>query len=340
MATGPAVATAAETLGNVSVTAAQVERMDIKVVQVQPAKQRPVALLPGTVVPALNARIVAAAAFGGTVLQVKVLPGQMVAKGAPLAVISSRELLDAKSQLAQARAELQMADALARRKRSLADKNIQNPTIAEEAEAQVAKIRAVIEQNERTLEIGGITIGEAGTYTIAAPAAGRVVSTNAMPGDKVDAMTAAVTIDTSNELWIEGQVPADLVPRIKIGDAIQVVDGPGGKVVAIGNVLDRLTRSATLYASVPANSGLIPGQMVTLGISQEAEIGSLAVPSSAVARIKNRDGVFVRNSAGFRLVPVMVRGRSPHSATVAGEVPHDAQVATSGLPQLEQMLAQ
>ena len=74
------------------------------------------------------------------------LPGQRVSKGTPVATISSRELLDVQSQLSQAEAELQMAEAIARRKRLLFDKNFQNPVVAEEAEAQVAKIEAVIEQ--------------------------------------------------------------------------------------------------------------------------------------------------------------------------------------------------
>lgn len=323
---------------NIAVTAQQIERMDIKVAPVRPTSTQAVALLPGTVVPALDARLVAAAPFAGTVVQVHVLPGQNVTKGRPLATISSRELLDAMSQVAQAQAELQMAEATARRKRTLADKSIQSPTLAEEAEAQVAKIKAVLEQHKRALSIGGIAVAEGGRYAITAPADGRIVESAIMPGDKVDAMAAAVTLDTSGELWIEAQVPSDLATRINPGDRIQIVDGPEGKVISIAGALDRMTRSARMLASVPAGSGLMAGQLVTVSVVQEAATGSLAVPDSAVARVKGQHGVFVRNDTGFALVPVKVAGRSLKDATILGDVPGNAQVASSGLPELEQML--
>ncbi len=323
---------------DISVSPTQIERMEILVVSAQPTDETVVALLPGTVVPALNARIVAAAPFGGTVTQVKVLPGERVSRGQDLAVVSSRELLEAASSLAQAEAELQAADAVARRRRDLADKNIQSPTMAEEAEAQVSKIKAVIDQYRRTLVIGGISSTSPGHYTVKAPEAGRVVEASVMPGDKIEAMAPAVTIDTSDELWIEAQLPAHLVSRIAPGDRIKVIDGPEGKVVSVGGSLDKLTRSAKLIASVPAESGLLPGQMVTLSVVQKAVTGARSVPSSAVARINGIEGVFVRSETGFILTPVKVEGRSPLAATVIGNIPESAAVAASGLPQLEQML--
>jgi cobalt-zinc-cadmium efflux system membrane fusion protein len=322
----------------VAMTAEQVRSLDIKVEPVRPAKVEAIAVLPGTVVPPLNARIVATAPFAGTVTRVHVLPGQRVSKGAPVATISSRELLDVQSQLSQAGAELQMADAIARRKRLLADKKFQNPVVAEEAEAQVAKIKAVIEQHKKTLSLNGISLGQNGEYSIPATQDGTVVEINAMPGDMIDAMDAVVTVDTSNELWVEAQVPATLVPRIKPGTAIQVVGGPIGRVVSVGTALQGMTRSALLYASIPASSGLMAGQLVSIQLQRPAVPGAVSVPAKAVARIAGKSAVFVRNDTGFTIKAVELRGKSTEAATIVGDLPPDAQVAASGLPQLEQML--
>jgi cobalt-zinc-cadmium efflux system membrane fusion protein len=60
----------------VTLSATQVAQMEIKLAEVKEAETEAVALLPGTVVPALNARVVAAASFAGTAIQVLVLPGQ------------------------------------------------------------------------------------------------------------------------------------------------------------------------------------------------------------------------------------------------------------------------
>jgi membrane fusion protein, heavy metal efflux system len=323
----------------VTLSADQVRRLDIKVESVQPAEAETLATLPGTVVPPVNSRIVATAPFSGTLTQVHVLPGQRVSKGEAVATISSRDLLDVQSQLSQAEAELQMADAIARRKRLLVDKRFQNPVVAEEAEAQVAKIKAVIEQYRRTLSLNGISLGADGEYSIPAADDGTVVEVDAMPGEMIEAMGPVVTIDTSDELWVEVQVPARLLPVIEPGSAIQIVGGPKGRVVSIGKSLQGVTRSAILYAAIPSNSGLLAGQLVSVLLQRPTVGGAFSVPSKAVARIDGHSAVFVRNDAGFAMAPVELRGKSIEAATIVGNIPSDAMVAASGLPELEQMLA-
>ncbi len=323
---------------DVALTREQVRRLEIKIEPVRRAENEAVAVLPGTVIPALNARIVATAPFAGTVKQVHVLPGQRVAKGTPLATISSRELLEAQSQLSQAEAELQIAEAISHRKRVLVDKNFQSPAVAEEAEAQVAKVKSVLDHHKRTLALHAITIGQGGEYILPAPQDGTIVEVSAMPGDKVDAMAAALTLDTSAELWVEVQVPANLVRSIKPGDAIEVIGGPEGRVVSLGGSLQRTSRSASLYASVPADSGLLPGQLVSINLLRATVTGALSVPTTAVTRFADKNAVFVRNDGGFTLTPVEVRGQSMKVATIVGELSANAHVAASGIPQLEQML--
>jgi len=331
------VSASAETK-TVALSAEQVRSLDIKVEKVRPAEVEAIAVIPGTVIPPLNARIVAPAPFAGTVTQVHVLPGQQVSKGNPVATISSRDLLDVQSQLSQAEAELQMADAIARRKRLLVDKSFQNPVVAEEAEAHVAKIKAVIEQHKKALSLNGMSLGQNGEYSIPATQDGTVVEVNAMPGEMIDAMDAVVTIDTSNELWVEAQVPAGLVPHIKPGSAIQVVGGPIGRVVSVGTALQGMTRSALLYAAIPASSGLMAGQLVSIRLQRPAVPGAVSIPTKAVARIAGKTAVFVRNDTGFTIETVELRGKSSEFATIVGDLPPDAHVAASGLPQLEQML--
>lgn len=323
---------------DIAVTPDQIERLQIALEQVRPAANEAVALLPATVVPAPNARVTATAPFGGTVVQVHALPGQHVAKGDPLATVASRELLEAQGALSQAEAELQSATAIAERKRTLADKRIMSATLADEAEAQVAKIRAVIAQHKAMMAIGGIGLGDGGTYTIRAPAAGVVADTDAMTGEPIAAMAPAVSIDTSNELWLEVQAPATLVSRIHTGDLVQVVDGPQGKVVSVGNNIEKITRSVRMLAALPENSGLLPGQMVTIAIMRRAETGGLQVPASAVAWIGGSHAVFTRNADGFSLKPVTLEGRTMDVATIKGDLASGDVVAASGLPQLETIL--
>lgn len=331
----PAIAGAKD----IRVTPEQIRNLNIQIDTARQASIETVAILPGTVVPPLNSRLVAAAPFAGTVTHVHVLPGQRVSKGMPLITVSSRELLDAQSQLAQSEAELQAAEAIARRRRALADKNFQNPTLADEAEAQVAKVRAVLEQHKRSTALNGIISQEDGQYAIPAPADGNIAETLVMPGEKVDAMAGVVTIDTSNELWVQVHVPVDVIPFVKPNDIVQIADGPTGRVVSVGGSLDRTTRSAVMFAAIPANSHLLPGQIVSVSILRPTVTGAVNVPASAVVRIGDQPTVFVRSQTGFKLVPVQLRGKSRTTATISGPLSRDAQVAASGLPQLERLSA-
>ena len=63
---------------DVVISPSQVQQLEIGLTRVKTATSEAVAVLPGTVVPASNARITAAAPFAGTVLKVDALPGQIV----------------------------------------------------------------------------------------------------------------------------------------------------------------------------------------------------------------------------------------------------------------------
>jgi membrane fusion protein, heavy metal efflux system len=334
LAGGASIARASD----VVISDSQVAQLDISLIRVKPAAIEPVAVLPGTVVPASNARITAAAPFAGTVLKVEALPGQIVRKGDPLITVLSRDLVEAHSNLAQQEAELQRVAAVAGWKRDLANKKILSMAIADEAEATLRKTEVAISAQKRAFSIGDITMGDAGRYTIVAPADGKIVIASVQPGSHVDAMAAAVTISTSDDLWIEAQLPADLVQQVRPGDTVQITETLQGTVLSVGGTLDSMTRSATLLAVVPSGSALIAGQLVSITLNRRAETGSYEVPAAAVAWINNAHAVFARNKAGFALTPIVLKGKSRASATVTGALAPDQEIAASGLPQLEALL--
>lgn len=326
--------------GDVKISPDQLSQLEIGLTRVRPASATASAVLPGTVVPASNARITAAAPFAGTVLQVSALPGQIVRKGDPLVTVLSRELIEAHGILAQQEADLQKAAATAKWKRDLVDKGILSAALAEEAEAHVKKLQAAIAALGRTFSIGGIRVEDHGRYTITAPEDGKVVIAAVQPGSQVEAMAAAVTISTNDDLWIEAQLPADLVQQVKPGDKVDIGRELTGTVLSVGGTLDTITRSATLLATIPAGSPLIAGQLVSITLQRPAETGSYEVPASAVAWIGNAHAVFRRSDSGFSLIPVELKGKSRTSATVEGSLQADQEIAVSGLPQLEALLGE
>jgi hypothetical protein len=92
-----------------------------------------------------------------------------------------------------------------------------------------------------------------------------------------------------------------------------------------------------MYAALPAGSGLVSGQMITLSVEHPATVGGLTVPTKAVVHMDGQSVVFVERSGGFSVRSVTVRGKTPVLATIEGDVKSGERVAVSGLAQLERM---
>lgn len=323
----------------VALTAQQREALQLRLEKVQPASMEAVALLPGTVTPPLNSRVAVSAPFAGTVLQVEVLAGQHVSPGMPLVTIASKDMLEATGRLKQLEVELANAELNARRQRALAEKQAGSEMKAQETEAEAAKLRAATAQYRRITSLGNIKINPDGTYSLVAPKAGHVVETRATAGSMLEAMAAAVIVDTSDDIWVQAQLPASLVGRIAPGDKISITPAIEGSVIAAGSDLDPVTRSTLLTARVPESSGLVPGQMVTLTISRPSQKAAVSVPAQSITYIEGKPVVFAWTGSGFAVTPVSVLGKTAEIATVEGSLTPGQEVAATGIVQLEKMLA-
>lgn len=324
--------------GEVSVSKQQIERYGIRLAELRTAREEALVLLPAVVVPPHNSRVAVTAPFGGTVRSLDVLPGEEVKAGDALATIVSRELVEITSQLRQAEAELEAATAVAERYRKLVEQRIAAPNRAAEAEAQQQRLRAVVEEHKRLLSIGATRMEASGSYILTAPNSGRIVESDIGPGAQIASMSAVLKLDTSNALWVEAQLPAFLVGRVRPGDQIRIGGGSLGKVLAVSHAIDPATRSAKLIGELPSDTGLLAGQQVTISIVRPAATGVLEVPARALAYVNGRPTVFLRTEQGFAAAPVTLRGRSLESASITLPPAVGGHVATSGLAVLENML--
>jgi len=323
---------------DLSLTPEQLARLGIQLGEIRAAAVETTATLPANVIPPFNSRIAAPLPYAGTVLSVAVMPGESVRRNTPLVTVASRELIEAISRLRQSEAELQAAEAVNRRLASLASKDIVARDRADEAAAQRDKALAVVDSLRRATSILGMRINADGSYTVTAPQEGRVYEVRAVPGGTVEVMAPGVLIDTSDMLWVEAHVPADLLTSIKVGDAVKVKDGPAGRVVSIAGALDPGSRSARLLAELEPASRLVAGQMVALDIARPLVGRGLEIAASALGWIDGAFAVFVRTPEGFALKRVTVRSRASEVATIEAELQPGQQVAVSGLSQLEKMV--
>jgi len=213
---------------------------------------------------AASARV--APSVPGVVTEVKCVEGQRLDKGALLFQLDSRA-----ADVVAAFAE----KSLERQKR-LVQVDGTSQKALQETEQQLATARA-----------------QQALLRVQAPLAGTVVRVNVRPGEAVDLTTTLAEVVDLDRLVVSAQVPSSELAALKAAQPAEVlVDKSGppilGTVTYISSEVDAKTGTALVRASVPANSGLRPGQFVTLRIVSEEHKDRLAVPVESL--VKDAEG--------------------------------------------------
>ena len=244
--------------------------------------------------PAASARV--ASAVPGVAAAVLCVEGQRVEKGDLLVQLDSRT-----ADVAVAFAE----KSLERQKR-LMQAEATSQKALEEAEQQLDAARAQLE-----------------LLSIKAPLAGTVAQVNVKPGEAVDVTTVLAEVIDLDRLVVSANVPSAELPALKTGQATEALPDKAAVRVVVGSLTTRLksgekttaaledkaaspltgtlvfispeedpkTGTAMVRASVPAGSGLRPGQFVTLRIVSEEHKDCLAAPAESV--VKDIEGASV-----------------------------------------------
>lgn len=319
--------------GVLAVTAGKARDLGIALAPARVATLAPLAELPATIAPPPNARVAVPATLPGVVMRTMVVEGDPVRQGQPLAVVASREVLTLGADLSRAGARLGVAQSSAARLSQLSREGIIAGARADEARAVAAEARADVSEKSRILRmVGGH--GGSGTYTLTAPIAGRVSKADIQVGAPVDGTTAPYVIDAVGRYEVTAQVPERLIGAIRPGMTVMLGD-LSGTVTAAGSVIDPMTRSATLKASLPAGPGVVAGRASSLAVLGPAPTGSVMVPSAAIASLNGRDVVFVAVQGGFsaRLVSLGV-ARGGQTLVLSGLKPGE-RVVVSGTSALK-----
>jgi len=305
------------------------------------------------------------AEVNGRVTATPVELGTRVAAGAPLVVISqeqaSAQMAEAQANAAQsaaalgivngsgfdvekvpdvanAKAEWQLAEADYARIRSLLDQKVvsqaeydQRRTRVEAARQQYEASRNAAQQRYQALAAANARISLArkalNDTTVRAPFAGVVAERRVSIGDFVTTGTKVVTVVRTNPLRLALSVPEQLVSRIAEGQPVQItVDAyPGrqftGTIRHISPSLRSEQRALTVEAVVPnADGELKPGFFASAEVSQQEQVAALLVPQQAV-----------RTTAGTRRVFVVKGDRVEERIVRVGQVVGDRVEIVDGV---------
>lgn len=296
--------------------------------------------------------------YAGRLVAVHVRVGSTVEKGAVLAELDP---VDAKEQIAQAKAQAKAAEAEERRARVERD-----AAMAEVARLEpLARDRLVAEieidrQRARAASLGVAVEAAAAAGAeararvtllerriveskVRAPFAGRIAERYVDPGTIVSAGARLVRLVDTSSLRARFEVPEQDVPSIAKGTRVRIVtkadpsgQGVDATVTGIGSEVIRERRVAIAEAKIEnPPAGWLPGMYAEAIVDRRTIEQATIVPDvSVLSRLQPSGevvvGVFLDDNGVAKWQPVTVVGRDGDRIAIEGPVPAGARVLVGG----------
>ncbi len=318
----------------IRLTGAQEKALGLRLRRVEAAESRPLAHVPATFTPPANSRAAVVAPYPGVVTRVAVVEGQSVRRGQVLASMFSRDAITAAAELAQANVQTQVAAQAQRRTAELVREGIVAGARGEEATGRLHEAQAMA--HAKALGVRAAGIDSTGHYTLKAPFEGRVAHVGVQAGQALGAGETGFIVDRTDRIQAMASLPASMAGKVAVGDRA-VVDGAEGRVVSVGAQIDPKTRSLSLLAEVPPQSGFIPGRATSIDTFDKGTRGLLQAPRGALIRVSGRDVVFVRRPDGFVPTPVKVEGFAAGVMAFRADIKPGTPVAVSAVSELKNL---
>ena len=307
-------------------------------------------VVPGTIIPHADRIAHVAVKVSGTVAELRKKVGDPVADNEVLAILESREFADAKSEYLAARLTNELQQDLFEREKVLWDKKISTEQQFLRARNQAANAKMRNDITRQKLFALGLTEPEIANLPnepeaflrrqeVRSPLTGRVVERRVDLGAAVgrdNLETELFVVADLDPVWVDLAIsPADL-PLIREGQAVSItsrgIDATAdGKIVFIGPMLDKDSRTARAVVEIANDSGMWrPGSFVTAAIAFEEQVVAMAIPTNAVQNIGTAPVVFVQLPDGFQRRQVVLGQSDERRVEVlSGLRPGDAIAITN-----------
>ncbi|MCO7517037.1 efflux RND transporter periplasmic adaptor subunit [Pseudomonas guariconensis] len=280
----------------------------------------------------------------GVLTRVLVKEGQWVKQGDLLATLDDRAIrasLDqARAQLGQSQAQLQVAGVDLKRYRLLSSDDGVSKQTLDQQQALVNQLQATVKGNQAAIANAEVQL----SYTqVRSPVTGRVGIRNVDPGNLVRTSDtrSLFSVTQIDPIAVEFALPQQMLPTLQsllnaptpaLVQAYLDADGESrllgeGHLALIDNQVSANTGTVRVKAEFDNKDGhLWPGQLVTVKLRTAVEQSALVVPPPVVQR--GIDGHFVYRLDGDKVtsVPVKVLYQDSTLNIVAGVEPGDRLV--------------
>jgi multidrug efflux pump subunit AcrA (membrane-fusion protein) len=140
---------------------------------------------------------------------------------------------------------------------------------------------------------------------VTTPLSGTVVRVNVKPGQAVDLTTVVAEVMDLNRLAVSAEIPAAEAKDLKSGEALEVLSEPpvATEILFVSPSVNKDNDTVLVRALLPKDSGLRPGQFVSLRIVTMVHTNCLAAPVESVVTDENGKSVIalVKNSEATQM---------------------------------------
>jgi cobalt-zinc-cadmium efflux system membrane fusion protein len=285
----------------------------------------------------------------GTVKELRKKLGDRVEKDEIVAILESREVAEAKSELLTANANFELQKTLFEKERYLRDLKAlaENQFLRTENAFAIAKLRQDVARQKLSAldvdeaEIAGLSkqpVANLRRYAIRSPMSGRIierrVDLGAPVGGDQQEKEIYVVADLSS-VWVELSVPPSDLATLREGESV-VVRGDAkqaireAKIVFIGPQLNKETRSARVILSLSnPDRDWRAGALITAELLLGNDAVAILLPKAALQQIDGRPTVFVRSADGFEVREVRIGRETEVAAEILSGLKAGEQVAVS-----------
>jgi cobalt-zinc-cadmium efflux system membrane fusion protein len=276
-------------------------------------------------------------------------PGQTVRPGEALAILSSIELGQAKTEYLKARSLSEIARQQLAREESLFQRKIASMKDVLEARAAYDTALAQYQAARETLSLlipavevtrvrwsaGGRSVSD---FALTSPITGTLVKRDLIVGQMVNGDTEVITVMNLDHVWVLADVfEHDLAGlSLRAPARIKVEAYPDrtfqGVVSYLSDTVDPITRTVQARIDVPnPDHRLKPGMFARAEIEAGTEREVLAAPASAIYDVNGAKAVFVQTEPHVFTVRRVVIGAAGHNdVEVISGVREGERVVTHG----------
>jgi len=237
------------------------------------------------------------APVSGRLVELKAGLGDVVKRGQVLAVISSPDFDQARSDAAKAADALDLAGRALARARGVMAAGGNAPKDIEALESVQHQAMAEDQRaRERLATLGGHA--QSRGLPVVAPVAGTITALNVGIGSYVNGPTAALmTVSGLDHVWVTAQVPEQMLAGLAAGQMAEVSMAayPGqllhGRIARVSPVLEPDTRRAKVRIAFDNADGRLKPNMYATALLGMAQPAAVTVPTSAL--LMNNDSTTV-----------------------------------------------